>query len=113
MLGTFGKAGIVSFNGNKIVTAGGGGMLITDNEDLAKRAKHLTTTAKQAHPFEYFHNEVGYNFRMPNLNAALLCAQIEQLPEYLAVKRDLAKRYSDYFSTTSIAFREEPPGTND
>ena len=107
MLGTFGKAGIVSFNGNKIITAGGGGMLITDNEELAKRAKHLTTTAKQAHPFEYFHNEVGYNFRMPNLNAALLCAQIEQLPEYLAVKRDLAKQYSDYFSTTSIVFREE------
>ena len=84
--GTFGDIGILSFNGNKIVTAGGGGAIITDNEELATRAKHLTTTAKIPHQWEYAHDEIGYNFRMPNLNAALVCAQLENLPSFIQSK---------------------------
>jgi len=85
--GTFGQLGVFSFNGNKVMTTGGGGMIVTDDESLAKRAKHITTTAKQAHPWDYEHEEVGYNYRMPNLNAALGLAQLESLPDKLKQKR--------------------------
>ncbi|SFV50873.1 Bacillosamine/Legionaminic acid biosynthesis aminotransferase PglE; 4-keto-6-deoxy-N-Acetyl-D-hexosaminyl-(Lipid carrier) aminotransferase [hydrothermal vent metagenome] len=96
--GTFAKLGIFSFNGNKIITSGGGGVLVTDDVLLAKRAKHLSTTAKIAHPYEYEHDEIGYNYRMPNLNAALLLAQIEQLNNFRNSKRLLSKLYSKFFS---------------
>jgi perosamine synthetase len=91
--GTFGLLGTLSFNGNKILTTGGGGAILTDDARLADHAKHLTTTAKQLHRWDYVHDEIGYNFRMPNLNAALGCAQLEQLPEFLASKRRLFERY--------------------
>ena len=77
------------FNGNKIITSGGGGVIVTDDEGLAKRAKHITTTAKVPHPYAYIHDEIGYNYRLPNINAALGCAQLEQLPKYLKLKRNL------------------------
>jgi len=93
--GTFGLLGTLSFNGNKTITTGGGGAILTDDSELAKRAKHLTTTAKLPHRWEYIHDEVGYNYRMPNLNAALGCAQLEQLPEFLASKRRLFERYQE------------------
>lgn len=96
--GTFGLLGALSFNGNKVITTGGGGAILTDDERLADHAKHLTTTAKQPHRWEYVHDEIGYNFRMPNLNAALGCAQLEQLPDFLMAKRHLADRYWDAFS---------------
>ncbi len=96
--GTHGRCAMLSFNGNKIVTTGGGGALITDDAVLARRLKHLTTTAKQPHKWAFFHDEVGYNFRMPNLNAALGCAQLEQLPGFLAAKRELAQRYAAAFA---------------
>jgi len=106
--GTFGRLGVFSFNGNKIVTTGGGGMIVTDDEELARRAKHLTTTAKVPHPYEYVHDELGYNFRMPNLNAALGCAQMEQLPGFLDSKRTIAERYAEFFARKGIAFVQEP-----
>lgn len=109
--GSFGVFGTFSFNGNKIVTAGGGGAIVTNNEDLADAAKHLTTTAKQPHKWEYVHDHIGYNYRMPNLNAALLCAQLEQLDTYLLAKRALAEEYKTYFAKNSIKFRLETPGT--
>lgn len=93
--GTFGRIGAVSFNGNKIVTTGGGGALLTDDEELGRRAKHLTTTAKAPHRWEFRHDEVAWNFRMPNLNAALGCAQLERLPDMLARKRVLTDRYAE------------------
>lgn len=96
--GTFGTCGILSFNGNKIITTGGGGAIITNDAHLARRAKHLTTTAKQPHKWAFFHDEVAYNYRMPNLNAALGCAQLEQLPGFLKAKRALAKRYASAFA---------------
>jgi aminotransferase in exopolysaccharide biosynthesis len=96
--GTLGLMGTLSFNGNKTVTTGGGGALITNDAALAKRAKHLTTTAKVAHRWEYRHDEVGYNYRMPNINAALGCAQLEQLPRFLADKRRLFERYASAFA---------------
>ncbi len=96
--GTHGRCAMLSFNGNKIVTTGGGGALITDDAVLARRLKHLTTTAKQPHRWAFFHDEVGYNFRMPNLNAALGCAQLEQLPGFLAAKRELTVRYAAAFA---------------
>lgn len=102
--GTFGKLATLSFNGNKVITTGGGGMIITDDEALAKRAKHLTTTAKIPHPYEFVHDEVGYNYRMPNLNAALGCAQMERLPEMLKIKAQVARRYADFFAQTDIRF---------
>ena len=92
--GTYGLLGTLSFNGNKTITTGGGGAILTNDETLARRAKHLTTTAKLAHKWEYRHDEVGYNYRMPNLNAALGCAQLEQLPELLRLKRTLYLRYA-------------------
>lgn len=105
--GTFGALGSLSFNGNKIMTSGGGGMILA-GEALAARAKHLTTTAKMPHAFEYVHDEVGYNYRMPNLNAALGCAQLEQLEAFIAKKRELAEAYKDYLSGTGLRFVEEP-----
>jgi aminotransferase in exopolysaccharide biosynthesis len=105
--GRFGSLGVFSFNGNKTVTAGGGGAIITDNEDLAKRAKHITTTAKKPHKWEYVHDEIGYNYRMPNLNAALACAQLEQLDHYLENKRELAGHYRKFFKSRDIDFIDE------
>jgi aminotransferase in exopolysaccharide biosynthesis len=105
--GNFGKIGVLSFNGNKIMTTGGGGMLLTD-EAAGKRAKHLTTTAKVPHPYEFVHDEVGYNYRMPNLNAALGCAQLEQLSTFLESKRALAQRYIDFFNGTDLQPIVEP-----
>lgn len=107
--GGFGKLGALSFNGNKTITTGGGGMIITNDEALAKRAKHITTTAKQPHPYEFVHDEIGYNYRLPNINAALGCAQIENLPRILKSKRDLANSYAEFFSATHRKFVKEPP----
>ena len=107
--GTFGLLGALSFNGNKTITTGGGGAILTDDENLARRAKHLTTTAKLPHPWEFRHDEVGYNYRMPNINAALGCAQLEQLPKKLSAKRELFSRYKQSFSELSkLALFEEP-----
>lgn len=105
--GTFGKIGAFSFNGNKIITSGGGGVIVTDDEVLAKRAKHITTTAKIPHPYEYVHDEIGYNYRLPNINAALLVAQLEQLEKFLVSKRELSKIYEEFFSSNSIKFIKE------
>jgi perosamine synthetase len=109
--GSFGKLGVFSFNGNKIVTSGGGGAIVTNNADLGIRAKHLTTTAKVPHPYEYIHDEIGYNFRMPNINAALACAQLEQLDTFIENKRILAEEYNIFFKTKGINFRTELPNT--
>ncbi len=107
--GTFGKVGAFSFNGNKIITSGGGGVIVTDDENLAKKAKYITTTAKIPHPYEYAHDEIGYNYRMPNLNAALLVAQLEQLDKFLKNKRELAEKYKKFFSASrDIKFVKEP-----
>ncbi|GAB4284959.1 MAG: LegC family aminotransferase [Marinilabiliales bacterium] len=106
--GTYGLIGTLSFNGNKIITTGAGGMIITDNEKLAKLAKHMTTQAKVPHPWEFIHDMTGYNYRLPNINAALGCAQLEQLPGFIENKRKLAKKYSDFFKQTSILFFNEP-----
>ena len=99
--GTFGTIGILSFNGNKIITTGGGGAILTDNKDLALRAKHLTTTAKVPHKWEFSHDEVGFNYRMPNINAAIGCAQIEALPQKLIAKRELHLKYRKAFTEIS------------
>lgn len=109
--GTFGKLATLSFNGNKVITTGGGGMIITDDEAIAKRAKHLTTTAKIPHPYEFVHDEVGYNYRLPNLNAALGCAQMEVLPRMMEVKREVAANYRGFFADSGIRFVEARAGT--
>ncbi|MCC9061756.1 LegC family aminotransferase [Flavobacterium piscisymbiosum] len=109
--GSFGKVGSFSFNGNKIVTSGGGGAIVSNDLKLGEKAKYLTTTAKIPHPYEYVHDEMGYNFRMPNLNAALACAQLEQLDSFLVNKRQLAKEYESFFATKGIKFRTETPET--
>lgn len=106
--GTFGLLGTLSFNGNKIVTTGGGGMVLAD-ETLGARAKHITTTAKAAHAYEYVHDAVGFNYRMPNLNAALGCAQMESLETFLAAKRALAARYAEHLNGGPLQFVSEPP----
>ena len=106
--GTFGKVGAFSFNGNKIITSGGGGVIVTDDEALAKKAKHITTTAKIPHKWEFVHDEIGYNYRLPNLNAALLVAQLEQLKDFLENKRALAKIYEAFFASQKITFIKEP-----
>lgn len=106
--GVFGKVGIFSFNGNKTVTCGGGGALITSDEAIAKRAKHLTTQAKVPHKWEFVHDHIGYNYRMPNLNAALACAQLEQLLMFVENKRELANKYKEFFEKLSLSFVEEP-----
>ncbi|OFX66942.1 MAG: aminotransferase DegT [Bacteroidetes bacterium GWE2_29_8] len=102
--GKFGKLGILSFNGNKIVTTGGGGMIITDDEDIAKRAKYITTTAKVPHKWEFFHDEIGYNYRMPNLNAAIGLAQMEKIDVFIKNKRELALIYNKFFDNIGIDF---------
>ena len=105
--GTFGQMGVISFNGNKIITAGGGGCIITDDETLAKKAKHLTTTAKVPHKWKFVHDAIGFNYRMPNLNAALLVAQLEQLDGFLENKRLLANKYKEFFKKSDIVFVTE------
>ena len=110
--GTFGRCAMLSFNGNKIVTTGGGGAIITDDPVLAQRLKHLTTTAKQPHRWAFIHDEVAYNYRMPNLNAALGCAQLEQLAGFVAAKRELVLRYAQAFSDMpGASLFLERPGT--
>lgn len=109
--GTFGLVSAFSFNGNKTVTCGGGGALITNDDKIGIRAKHVSTTAKIPHPYEFFHDEIGFNYRMPNLNAALACAQLEQLEEILRAKRVLAGKYTQFFEETDITFKKEPEGT--
>ncbi len=109
--GSFGEISGFSFNGNKVITSGGGGVITTNNIELGQRAKFLTTTAKEPHPYEYFHSESGYNFRMPNLNAALACAQIESLEIFLKNKRSLANEYKTFFDSEGIKFRVENPET--
>ena len=106
--GSFGKLAALSFNGNKTITTGGGGMIITDDEALAKRAKHITTTAKQPHSYEFVHDEIGYNYRLPNINAALGCAQMESLPKLLESKRDIANAYAEFFCYSNHKFVKEP-----
>ncbi len=107
--GTFGKLGILSFNGNKTITTGGGGMILTNDDELGPLAKHITTTAKKPHPWKFEHDMIGYNYRLPNLNAALGCAQMEMLPEILKNKRETAQIYRDYFKTIAdIEFITEP-----
>lgn len=107
--GTFGKLGTLSFNGNKIITTGGGGAILTNDAELARHAKHLTTTAKRPHRWEFFHDEVAWNYRLPNLNAALGCAQMGHIQDFLARKRELANRYQAAFSGfTGIRFMMEP-----
>ena len=106
--GTFGELGILSFNGNKPVTTGGGGMIITNDETLAAKAKHLTTTAKQPHPWEFVHDCIGYNYRMPNINAAVGCAQMDCFAATLENKRATAQRYNPFFQEIGIPFITEP-----
>jgi len=108
--GTFGLLGVYSFNGNKTITTGGGGALITNNRELAHQAKHITTTAKVAHRWEFIHDDIGYNYRMPNINAALGCAQLEQIEEFLIAKANLLDRYKAAFSRISnVGFVEGLP----
>ncbi len=110
--GTFGIMGTFSFNGNKTVTCGGGGAIVTNDEELAKKAKHLSTTAKVPHSWEFVHDEIGFNYRMPNLNAAVACAQLEQLPIILENKRVLSKEYTSYFTNVEgIQYIKEAEGT--
>ena len=106
--GTFGDYSAISFNGNKIITTGGGGMVLCHSESAGARTKYITTTAKQPHPFEYFHDEAGFNYRLPNLNAALGCAQMEALPEFLTQKRLLAHHYQAFFKNSDFTFVKEP-----
>ncbi len=106
--GTFGQIGVFSFNGNKTITTGGGGMLIFQDFGLAEKAKHLTTQARIQHAWEFVHDEVGYNYRLPNINAALGVAQMEQLDSFIQRKRDLSRRYMDFFRNTGVIFFTEP-----
>ncbi|WP_416678607.1 LegC family aminotransferase [Candidatus Pseudothioglobus sp. Uisw_016] len=105
--GNFGQVGVMSFNGNKIITAGGGGCIVTSDKRLAKKAKHLTMTAKVPHKWDFNHDMVGYNYRMPNLNAALLVAQLENLDNFIHSKRKLANMYEDFFKATDYTFVKE------
>ncbi len=102
--GTFGDMSTLSFNGNKVITTGGGGMIITNDSDMAKRAKHITTTAKVPHLYEFVHDEIGYNYRMPNLNAALGCAQMERLDEFLDIKSKIAGQWRKFFDGQNVTF---------
>jgi perosamine synthetase len=106
--GTFVKIGVLSFNGNKIITTGGGGMLLFQDETMAKKAKHLSTQAKIPYPWEFAHDEIGYNLRMPNINAALGVAQLEQINQFLKAKRTIAEKYKLFFSNTELHFVNEP-----
>jgi aminotransferase in exopolysaccharide biosynthesis len=105
--GIFGQTGTFSFNGNKTVTCGGGGALVTNDAALAKRAKHLTTQAKVPHPWAFIHDSIGYNYRMPNLNAALACAQLEQLETFVENKRQLAEKYASFFKGIDVQYVNE------
>lgn len=111
--GTFGRVGAMSFNGNKTITTGGGGMLLFNDEKLGAYAKHLTTQAKVPHPYEFVHDAIGYNYRMPNINAALGCAQLEQIDRFLESKRATAAAYADFFASEpdGIRFMKEPTDT--
>ncbi|NVK31271.1 MAG: LegC family aminotransferase [Gammaproteobacteria bacterium] len=106
--GTIGELGVLSFNGNKIITTGGGGMVLCRDAVVGTKAKHVTTTAKVPHPYEFFHDEPGFNYRLPNLNAALGCAQMEALPDFVKLKRQLAERYKRFFAGTDLSFFVEP-----
>ncbi|MEI6346608.1 MAG: LegC family aminotransferase [Bacteroidota bacterium] len=106
--GTYGKIGVLSFNGNKILTTGGGGMLLFNDDILAKRAKHLTTQAKVPHPWEFVHDEIGYNYRMPNINAAIGLAQLEQISLFVNAKRKIALEYQKYFNNSDVKYIIEP-----
>jgi perosamine synthetase len=111
--GGFGIMGVLSFNGNKIITTGGGGALLTNDEALGKRAKHITTTARMPHKWGFMHDEIGWNYRMPNINAALGLAQLESLDEFVAAKRRLADRYTQAFSgVMGVRLVKEPAGTS-
>jgi aminotransferase in exopolysaccharide biosynthesis len=107
--GTFGKAAILSFNGNKPVTTGGGGMVITDDETIASRVRYISTTAKRPHRWEFYHDEVGYNLRMPSLNAAVGLAQLEYLDAIISNKRETSLLYKQFFDSIGISFITEPP----
>ena len=109
--GTIGLLGVLSFNGNKTITTGGGGMILTNEENLAIKAKHITTTAKKPHPWDFNHDQIGYNYRMPNINAALGCAQLEKIPEILKKKRTLANKYKLFFKDKPVQFVTEPEHT--
>jgi aminotransferase in exopolysaccharide biosynthesis len=109
--GTFGRFGIYSFNGNKIITTGGGGMIVAKNKADAQHAKHVTTTAKSPHKYDYYHDEHGFNFRMPNINAALGCAQLEKISEKIKQKRKLAQHYQEHFVDSDLSFVTEPAKT--
>jgi len=109
--GTIGSLATLSFNGNKIITTGGGGMILTNDDELARRAKHITTTAKLSHQWEFNHDEVGYNHRLPNINAALGVAHMEVLPEYLKIKRKIASQYQEWGYEYGIKFMLEPINT--
>ncbi|EFI4460027.1 LegC family aminotransferase [Escherichia coli] len=106
--GTLGDYGALSFNGNKIITTGGGGMVLCRSSEAGVRAKHVTTTAKVPHPYEFYHDEPGFNYRMPNLNAALGCGQMERLDSFLKQKRELAQRYEAFFAGSEFRFVKEP-----
>jgi aminotransferase in exopolysaccharide biosynthesis len=110
--GSYGSLGAFSFNGNKIITSGGGGLIVTNDEELGQKAKYLTTTAKKPHPYEYYHDELGYNFRMPNVNAALLLAQFEKLEEYRASKEKVFAAYSAGLMENNIHLVEAPDTTS-
>lgn len=109
--GTFGKIGTYSFNGNKTITCGGGGIIVTNDETIGKKAKYLTTQAKVPHRWEFVHDQVGYNYRCPNLNAALACAQLEQLETFIRNKRETSVRYADFFASSNLQFIQEPSGS--
>jgi perosamine synthetase len=102
--GNFGNFGVFSFNGNKVITTGGGGMLVTNNAELARKAKHITTTSKIPHKYKFIHDEVGFNYRMPNINAAIGCAQMEKLDRFLSIKRKIASEYEDFFSELEVDY---------
>lgn len=108
-LGTFGKLGILSYNGNKTITTGGGGMILTKDPDLAYFAKHITSTAKLPHKWEFIHDMAAYNYRMPNVNAAIGVAQMETLESFLINKREVSKTYMDFFHDQKQSFFKEPP----
>ena len=106
--GTLGLVSALSFNGNKVITTGGGGMVLCQEEALGAKTKHITTTAKIPHPYEFYHDENGFNYRMPNLNAALGCAQMENLTDFLEKKRQLARQYQEFFKDADTTFVIEP-----
>jgi perosamine synthetase len=106
--GTFGDIGVLSLNGNKIITAGGGGVVLVKDDSIAKKIKHVLNQAKESHSWEFFHKEIGYNYRMPNINAALALAQLEKLDSHVNSKRIIAKKYEDFFINLNVKFLSEP-----